>query len=915
MGNVLDKAGATKVQFFQINNTYADLLANLQPCQFGLETDSGRVGYKDNLGNYHRSLTYSGASGYLMKADTDGNASQATNTDAQVAAAVSATHARQHGLSSTSDHTSAISQGYLMKADANGLPTQATNTDSDVSSAVSLKHPQQHAINSTSDHTASILTNYVLIADAHGLPSQGTNTDSQVAGAVSNSHSRQHAIDSTSDHTSSISQKYLMKANANGLPSQSQVRDDGTTVSIGVAPQAGRRLTVDAPDGDTKGLSLSLAGTEYGSLQTVAAGTSGINLGLRIYSVSADESTEALKLDGVAYNGSLLSPAVRLKASKSGGNVIGNTEMILEIDNLNTSKFILLGDGTLQLPKYTSTGYMKITDANGTVGVGSIQAGDLPTHALAGSAHSSDTITNLNTKLSDGSLLTSKTGEINAFTSKTPVSADVLVIEDSNASWAKKKITVGSIAASAHNILSTTHGDSTAGSVSRGDIITGQGASPTWSRLALGTDKKYLRSNGTDASWSALLTGDMPNPLQLTAVSPQFSAISSADYGSAQFFAENDVLSTMTMEVFGSNYGGTYAGINYKNAAFLISSSIDNLLVISDKSSSKISLCVNGTVIEQLASGGVTIPAFSSAGFVKNSAAGLLSSGLIGASDLPQHGLSTSSVHSSSISSGYMMKADANGLPAQATNTDTQVSGAVTNSHAASGQFNQATSGEIAGLTSKATPVSNDLILIEDSAASNAKKKVTVGSLPGGTPSAHASTHALGGSDQITLWPSYYFLADQFEYPNSSDWAVNSSAPVVSDTTSVGLMVRRLDDSSEEGVGFTLLVPTSATNLTFYFRSKAETAPGSAKKVKIRIYKREISDNAAVGAWSSAYALTDIDIPTNVYFQLDSQTVSLASLGVTAGNLVQFELTRNGADAGDTLSGDWDLLSVRVVVS
>ncbi len=42
-------------------------------------------------------------------------------------------------------------------------------------------------------------------------------------------------------------------------------------------------------------------------------------------------------------------------------------------------------------------------------------------------------------------------------------------------------------------------------------------------------------------------------------------------------------------------------------------------------------------------------------------------------------------------------------------------------------------SGEIAGITEKATPVSADLIVIEDSAASNAKKRVQVGNLPGGT--------------------------------------------------------------------------------------------------------------------------------------------------------------------------------------
>ncbi len=42
------------------------------------------------------------------------------------------------------------------------------------------------------------------------------------------------------------------------------------------------------------------------------------------------------------------------------------------------------------------------------------------------------------------------------------------------------------------------------------------------------------------------------------------------------------------------------------------------------------------------------------------------------------------------------------------------------------------TAGEINALAEKAVPVNADLILIEDSAAANAKKKVQVGNLPGG---------------------------------------------------------------------------------------------------------------------------------------------------------------------------------------
>lgn len=56
-------------------------------------------------------------------------------------------------------------------------------------------------------------------------------------------------------------------------------------------------------------------------------------------------------------------------------------------------------------------------------------------------------------------------------------------------------------AGSAHNLLSVTHSDTTSASVVRGDLITGQ-TGPVWARLAIGASGKYLYSNGTDISWS-----------------------------------------------------------------------------------------------------------------------------------------------------------------------------------------------------------------------------------------------------------------------------------------------------------------------------------------------------------------------------------------------------------------------------
>lgn len=52
-----------------------------------------------------------------------------------------------------------------------------------------------------------------------------------------------------------------------------------------------------------------------------------------------------------------------------------------------------------------------------------------------------------------------------------------------------------------HNLLSASHPDTTPGTVARGDLITGQTASPTWKKLAIGAAATFLRSDGTDAAW------------------------------------------------------------------------------------------------------------------------------------------------------------------------------------------------------------------------------------------------------------------------------------------------------------------------------------------------------------------------------------------------------------------------------
>lgn len=55
-----------------------------------------------------------------------------------------------------------------------------------------------------------------------------------------------------------------------------------------------------------------------------------------------------------------------------------------------------------------------------------------------------------------------------------------------------------------HNMLSSTHSDATAASATRGDLITAQGASPTWSRLAKGTQYQSLLGGVNEPTWGAI---------------------------------------------------------------------------------------------------------------------------------------------------------------------------------------------------------------------------------------------------------------------------------------------------------------------------------------------------------------------------------------------------------------------------
>lgn len=85
--------------------------------------------------------------------------------------------------------------------------------------------------------------------------------------------------------------------------------------------------------------------------------------------------------------------------------------------------------------------------------------------------------------------------------------ADYVLIWDDSAG-AHRKVLLEDLPANSHDLLSASHEDTTAAAVQRGDLITGQGETPAWARLAAGSEGTYLRMGGDEPAWSGLDVDD-----------------------------------------------------------------------------------------------------------------------------------------------------------------------------------------------------------------------------------------------------------------------------------------------------------------------------------------------------------------------------------------------------------------------
>jgi len=107
------------------------------------------------------------------------------NLSAAAQAAIAAAHARQHAITQPLDHTSGATPAKILQADANGLPVDATNTDAEVAAAVAaagLAHAQgtDTALGAVGTKNPPIDADKVLYRDSAAADALVTSTWTQI---------------------------------------------------------------------------------------------------------------------------------------------------------------------------------------------------------------------------------------------------------------------------------------------------------------------------------------------------------------------------------------------------------------------------------------------------------------------------------------------------------------------------------------------------------------------------------------------------------------------------------------------------------------------------------------------------------------------------------------------------------------
>jgi hypothetical protein len=161
---------------------------------------------------------------------------------------------------------------------------------------------------------------------------------------------------------------------------------------------------------------------------------------------------------------------------------------------------------------------------------------------------------------------------------------------------------------------------------------------------------------------------------------------------------------------------------------------------------------------------------------------------------------------------------------------------------------------------------------------------------------------------------TFDYFAPHFDSPNTSDWYLNSLAPLITDPSNSGLLVRQFDSVTNMGVGFMTFIPSGASNINLTIVGRAQTAY-SGDVVQFTLAARQLNNGTVLGTWAIAINMSGFGLFYGANNQFLTFSSALASTtGLTAGGLYQFELYRQNTVGSGTNSPAQYLLSALQVV-
>ena len=137
----------------------------------------------------------------------------------------------------------------------------------------------------------------------------------------------------------------------------------------------------------------------------------------------------------------------------------------------------------------------------------------------------------------------------------------------------------------------------------------------------------------------------------------------------------------------------------------------------------------------------------------------------------------------------------------------------------------------------------------------------------------------------------------------TTDWTnmVTDPAPLDISVSSNSIQVRSYSGSVIQAAGGKFRAPAGAANLKLEWIQQARTAPGTTNnKVQWRLAFRPLGSTSA----PTTYDFTAHTIANNTSFAAFDQTVSLATLGMTAGVWYQFQLQRVISGVSNNMTQD-----------